>query len=249
MQALILAAGIGSRLGALTEHSTKCMLRVHGKRLIEHLLDGLLLVGIEHAVLVVGHGAAEVRAFLGDRYRSMRIEYIENPLYRTTNNSYSVALAAAWLCADDTVLIESDLLLDPAIVQACLSHPGPDVAALASYAPWMDGTVTLLEASGQINQFIPKQRFDPAMAEHYYKTVNLYKISRTFAETQFIPLLRHQLATRGSQMYYETIFEQIIAEHRAPMAALIVDGMRWYEIDTAEDLRAAEALFAEPLNC
>ena len=58
MQAVILAAGMGKRLGDLTRYSTKYMVKVNGKRLIEHALDALLAAGIRHVVMVVGHGAS-----------------------------------------------------------------------------------------------------------------------------------------------------------------------------------------------
>jgi NDP-sugar pyrophosphorylase family protein len=75
MQAVILAAGMGKRLGELTRHSTKCMVTVNNKRLIEHAFDVLKKVGVRHAVLIVGHGADELKAFLGDEFNGVRVEY------------------------------------------------------------------------------------------------------------------------------------------------------------------------------
>lgn len=242
MQALILAAGMGSRLGALTAESTKCMVRLHGRRLIERLFDGLAGLGLRRAVLVVGHGAAELRATIGDCYGGLPIVYVYNEAYRSTNNIYSLALAAPELCADDSLLIESDLALDPAIIRACAGD-GPTVAAVARYQPWMDGTVTTIDAAGYISRFLPKGAYDPA-ATGYYKTVNLYRLGQAFCADLLAPALRAHIEQAGPQVYYEEVLGRLVAQGRARIRALIVDGLPWYEIDTAADLQAAEALFA-----
>jgi choline kinase len=244
MQALILAAGMGSRLGALTAEATKCMVRLHGRRLIERLFDGLAGLGLSRAVLVVGHGAAELRAALGHRFAGLPIVYVENPDYRGTNNIYSLSLAAEELCADDTLLIESDLVLDPAILRMCAHSDGPAAAAVASYQPWMDGTVTLLDAEGWVARFVPKQALDPARPAGYYKTVNIYRLGRRFCADLLVPELRAHMARVGAHVYYEEVLGRIVDEGRSRVRAVVVDGLPWYEIDTAEDLRAAEALFA-----
>jgi len=244
MQALILAAGMGTRLGPLTAGGPKCMVPLHGRPLIARLLDGLAGLGLRRAVLVVGHGADALRAALGDSYAGLPIAYVDNPDYRTTNNSYSLALAAPALCADDTLLLESDLVLDPAILRACAAAPGPAVAVVAPYASWMDGTTALLDGDGFVHRFVPKGAFDPALAPAYHKTVNVYRFSRPFCEDCLVPELRGHLARAGAQDYYELVLGAVVERGLARVRALVVDGPPWYEIDTPADLHAAEALFA-----
>lgn len=248
MQALILAAGMGTRLGSLTAASAKCMLRVHGRRLIERLFDGFAGLGLRRVVLVVGHGAAELRAMLGESYAGLPIVYVYNPAYRNTNNIYSLALAASELCADDTLLLESDLVVDPRILRACAAASAPAAAAVARYQPWMDGTVTLLDDQGFICRFVPKRAIDPN-ATGYHKTVNIYRLGRDFCVDCLAPELQANLARAGKQIYYEEVFGGIVERGLAQFKALVVDHLAWYEIDTAADLRAAEALFAaQPLK-
>lgn len=247
MQALILAAGMGSRLAPLTDRSTKCMVRLHGRRLIEYMLDGLRELGLSRAVVVVGHGGAEVRSVLGDCYQGLPICYVDNPDYRTTNNIYSVHLAAPHLCAEDTLLIESDLIVDPAILHACAHEPGPCAAAVAPYEPWMDGTVTLLDESRAVRRFVPKRAFEPARASSYYKTVNIYKLHRDFCRELFLPGLRGHVERASTGSYYEQVLGEIVERGLAPVRGVVVDSAPWYEIDTTADLRAAEQIFAAPM--
>lgn len=244
MQALILAAGMGARLGAFTEGAAKCMVRLNGRTLIERLLDDLATLDLSRVVLVVGHGGAGLRAALGDAYRGLPIVYVENPAYRTTNNSYSLALAVPQLCADDTLLLESDLVLDPTILRRCAAASHPAAAVLAPLAPWMQGTLALLDAEGFISRFVPWAERAPAHAA-YYKTVNVYRLSRTFSAGCLAPALHAHLAAAGPHDYYEVVFGALTAHAQARMRAVLVDDCPWYEIDTPADLRAAEALFAE----
>ncbi len=117
MQAMMLAAGMGKRLKDLTSDNTKCMLEVHGKSLLERALDILVDNGITKMVLVVGYKGENVIELIGDNYRGMPIEYINNPIYNETNNIYSLYLAKKQLEEDDTLLLESDLIFEPEIIE------------------------------------------------------------------------------------------------------------------------------------
>ena len=121
MQALILAAGVGSRLGTLTQAIPKCMVEMHGRRLIDVMLDILVDLPIERIVLVTGYREDVLRAHLGDAYNGCPIEYVSNPDYHRTNNSYSVLVAADALRADDTLFLESDLVFTPRLLADCLT--------------------------------------------------------------------------------------------------------------------------------
>ena len=90
MQAIILAAGMGRRLGELTGDNTKCMLEVNGVRLIDRTLECLNDVGVTKLIMVVGYKAQNVINYVGRNYKGINIEYVENPIYDKTNNIYSL---------------------------------------------------------------------------------------------------------------------------------------------------------------
>ena len=115
MQAIILAAGMGRRLGELTSQNTKCMVKVNGVSLIDRLLGQLSRLALNRVVIVVGYKGQELKDYIGQRYAErLKIEYVENPVYDRTNNIYSLALAKDQLQEDDTLLIESDLIFSTA---------------------------------------------------------------------------------------------------------------------------------------
>lgn len=245
MQAIMLAAGMGRRLGHHTQANTKCMLKVAGRTLLERAIAALKEAGIGKLVLVVGYQAGNLRKFVAERIRGIEVEFVENPDYATTNNIYSLWLARAQLAADDTILLESDLIYEPGVIRALVEHPAPDAATVARYEQWMDGTVTLLDESGRIVEFVEKKNFAFSRAGEYYKTVNIYKFSRDFSRRHYLPFLEAYIQAYGQNEYYELVLKAIAHLAHSGLKAFKLAGQKWYEIDDAQDLDIAEALFAE----
>ena len=244
MQAVILAAGLGKRLGAATRHSTKCMVELNGRRLVEYALDALIQVGVERIVVVVGHGADEVRAFLGREQAGIPVHYVTNPIYAETNNVYSLLLARDHLERDDTLLLESDVIFESEILLACAAHPAPNVAVVAAYEPWMDGTVTVLNQDQRVIRIVSKCELSSTEVATYYKTVNLYKLSRAFSRGRFMPFLAAYVEVAGRGHYYEDVLRALVYMGADDLVALPVGDRRWYEIDDVQDLDIASVLFA-----
>ena len=109
MQAIILAAGMGKRLGDLTKDNTKCMVKVNGVPLIDRLLTQLSRFSLVKVIIVIGYEGKKLRDYIGQEYKGLAIEYIENSINNTTNKINSLSLAKQQLQEDDTLLIESDL--------------------------------------------------------------------------------------------------------------------------------------------
>jgi histidinol-phosphate/aromatic aminotransferase/cobyric acid decarboxylase-like protein/choline kinase len=245
MQAIILAAGTGKRLGELTKNSTKCMVKVDGKRLIEYALDALAAQGIRKAVIVTGHGAQEFQTVIGPSYAGIAVEYIHNADYAKTNNIYSLYFAREAMEADDSILLESDLLFEPAIIRDCVHHPSPNVAVVARFESWMDGTVTRIGENHDITCFLGKKEMVEADLAHYHKTVNIYKLSKEFCRDKFFPFLDVYIKAKGLNEYYEEVFKILTFIDRGTLRALDVSDKLWYEIDDIQDLDIAYALFAK----
>ena len=246
MQAIILAAGMGRRLGELTRENTKCMVPVNGIRLIDRLLGQLSGLGLNRVVIVVGYKGQELKDYIGNRYDSrLKIEYAENPIYDKTNNIYSLSLVKEQLQQDDTLLVESDLIFSDRLFPMIVENPCPNLALVAKYESWMDGTVVRLDADGNIVNFISKDAFDYSEACQYYKTVNIYKFSKAFARSQYVPFLDAYTKAVGNNEYYENVLRIISMLNSHSMKALPIDGEKWYEIDDKQDLDIAEALFAD----
>ena len=244
MQAIILAAGMGRRLGELTNDNTKCMLQVNGVRLIHRILDSIYETGIRRVVLVVGYKAENVKSLIGEEYRGMEVVYVENSVYDKTNNIYSLFLAREYLTADDTILLESDLIFESSILTKIINDPYPTLALVDKYESWMDGTVVTLDEYNNIVEFLTKDKFKYSDISSYYKTVNIYKFSKEFSKTHYVPFLEAYCHALGKNEYYEQVLKVITLLDDSPLKALPLSGEKWYEIDDIQDLDIASSMFA-----
>jgi choline kinase len=166
MQAIILAAGMGRRLGEYTRDNTKCMVQVGGERLIDRLLRQLSRLSLSRVVIVVGYQADNLKSYLDAHYEGeLTIEYVDNPIYGKTNNIYSLSLAKQQLQEDDTLLIESDLIFSDRLFTMILEDKHPNLALVAKFESWMDGTMVRIDAERNIVNFVPKKAFNYADVE------------------------------------------------------------------------------------
>ena len=253
MQAIILAAGMGRRLGEYTKDNTKCMVPVNGVRLIDRLLGQLAKQDLKRIIIVVGYQGQALHNYIEETYlkpqtsdfRHLNIEFAENPIYDKTNNIYSLALVKDKLQEDDTLLIESDLIFSDRIIPMIVNNPYPNLALVAKYETWMDGTMVRLDEDQNIVNFISKDAFDYNEVDAYYKTVNIYKLSQTFSQQKYVPFLDAYTKAVGNNEYYENVLRIISLLNNHDMKALPIGGEKWYEIDDKQDLDIAEALFAD----
>ena len=133
----------------------------------------------------------KLKKHIGSRYKkTCNIEYIENPIYDKTNNIYSLSLAQDKMMKDDTLLFESDLIYEEGIVKNLLDNPWPNLALVAKWEYWMDGTVVKIDKDKNILSFVSKELFDFHNTNEYYKTINIYKFSKEFAKNKYIPFLQ-----------------------------------------------------------
>ena len=245
MHAIILAAGMGKRLGNLTAENTKCMVKVNGVTLIERMLNHLDELNLKQIVIVVGYKGQKLKNFISTLEIKTPIIFVENPIYNRTNNIYSLSLASDYLKEDDTLLLESDLIFDGEILKDLVADSRETLAVVDKFASWMDGTVVTLNGDDKIQDFIPKKYFSFRDKENYYKTVNIYKFSKNFSKQFYIPFLNAYAEAMGNNEYYEQVLKILSVLSDSSIAGKKVDGKKWYEIDDIQDLEIASSLFAE----
>lgn len=246
MQAIILAAGMGRRLGEFTADNTKCMVKVNGVRLIDRMITQLDSLKIDRIVIVTGYEGEKLRNHINKIYPDKPIVFVDNPIYDKTNNIYSLWLAKGYMAEDDTLLLESDLIFDDSILSAAVNAEYPNVALVAKYQTWMDGTMVRIDDENNIVNFIPKKAFKYEDVPYYYKTVNIYRLSKEFCRNHYLPFLEAYIKVLGENEYYEQVLRVITLIDTANIKALPVGNAPWYEIDDVQDLRIAETLFATP---
>ena len=243
MQAIILAAGMGKRLKELTRNNTKCMVKVNNVSLIDRMLHQIEKYDLSRIVIVVGYEGCKLIEYIDTLNIKTPIEYIENPIYDKSNNIYSLALAKDWLCKEDTLLFESDLIFEDSVLDELISDPRDTLALVDKYESWMDGTCVKLTDDDSIEAFVPGKKFKYDEIKDYYKTVNIYKFSRHFSKTHYVPFLEAYQSALGENEYYEQVLRVITMLDMPLIKAKRLNGQKWYEIDDIQDLDIAESIF------
>ena len=244
MQAIILAAGMGKRLKDLTADNTKCMVKVNEETLIERGLRQLDKQGLDRIVIVVGYMGKKLIKYISTLDITTPIVFVDNPIFDRTNNIYSLYLAKEYLLEQDTLLLESDLIIEDGILENLISNPYPSLALVAKYESWMDGTVITLDEDDNIISFLDKNHFCFSDIRHYYKTVNIYKFSKEFSNSHYVPFLEAYSKALGDNEYYEQVLKVIALLDKPEIKALVLEDEKWYEIDDVQDLDIAESMFA-----
>ncbi|MDP6980667.1 MAG: phosphocholine cytidylyltransferase family protein [Myxococcota bacterium] len=225
MKALILAAGRGSRMGEKTAEQPKCLLQVGGKALIEHQLETLADCGVGPVGIVVGYCADEIREVVG-----FRAEFIENTAWRNTNSLYSFWTARDWV--DGPVLVlNSDLLIDPKIIESLLKTDGDAIAYDSSSgeaAEQMklhieDGMLTAMSKS------LPE-------SEVSGENVGVLKFQARTARRLF-ELANKVIEGGGENDWLSSAVSEIASE--VPLKPVDIHGIPWGEIDFPFDLDRA----------
>lgn len=248
MQALILAAGTGSRLKPYTLTVPKCMVPVDEVPMIERAIDALVAAGIKKLGIGLGYKSEVLKEFISktfneNRLKGMKIEFIENPVYDKTNNIYSLYLAKTFFEKDDTILLESDLVYNPEIISDLVNSKDENLAVVSHFQNWMDGTVTILDNDNNILDFIGKKNQNPSDVDKYYKTVNIYKFSKDFINHYYMPFLETYMDVYGRNEYYETSLKILALFSPTLLKGFKISPDVWYEVDNPTDLEIASERF------
>lgn len=244
MQAVILAAGMGKRLKELTQNSTKCMVKVNGQTLIERMLSQIEARDFSRIIIVVGYEGQKLIDYISTLNVKKPIVYVENPIYDKTNNIYSLSLAKDYLCEEDTMLFESDLIFEDSLIDVLFEDPRDTLALVDKYESWMDGTCVKIADDDSIEAFVPGKKFKFNEIKSYYKTVNIYKFSKHFSQTHYVPFLDAYTKALGDNEYYEQVLRVITMLDDPEIKAKRLNGQMWYEIDDIQDLDIATSMFA-----
>lgn len=248
MQVVILAAGMGKRLKDKTKNHTKSMVEILGKTFLEHSLDKLTKFEISRIIIVTGYCGHEIKEVIGDTYNDVPVIYVDNEVYATTNNIYSLYLTKDYLVQEDTLLLESDLIYEESIIKKLLYNPYPNLAVVDKYRMYMDGTVVKINDDNEITAFVPKEHFDYNEINNYYKTVNIYKLSKDFLKHDYVPFLDAYCKVMGRNSYYEQVLKVMLSLEKNNLRVLKLDKEKWYEVDDLQDYDMAQTMFCDDID-
>lgn len=241
MQAIILAAGMGSRLKEHTKDIPKAMIKIHDKPLIFHALDCLSKNNIDEVIIVVGYKKDIIIDAIGDVYNGMKIRYVENDIYDKTNNIYSLYITKDFV-NEDVLLLECDLYYPEKIINLMVNSTDICNILVSKFnRNTMNGTVVRIDENNNVTELIVKKnQYVGFNYDDTYKTVNIYKFSKDFFLKKYIPSLKNYMDIESANSYYEFVLGALIYYANDSFKATIIDEKEWKEIDDTNDLKIAK---------
>jgi NDP-sugar pyrophosphorylase family protein len=246
-KAVILAAGFGSRLRPLTDLRPKPLVEVNGTPILHNALRNLEEVGVEEVTIVVGYRKDAIQYACGRRFGRLEINYVESTVFDKTGSAYSLWLARETLLQGDCYLLEGDVFFEVDALRSLMMDEAANASAVAPFEPSMEGSAVVLSDNGYIAEVRMKQTAANLVegAPQLFKTMNLIRLCSADLRSKIVPFLDELIGTGAVKAYTEELFANLIERRGLRMAAARCDDLRWYEIDSTEDLRIAEALFAD----
>ena len=238
--AIILAAGLGSRLQPLTSEVPKCLTEINGKSIINNTLEILEKNGIKETVIVIGYLGDVVKKKIGNKYRNMKISYIWNNKYQETNSMYSVWLAKNYL-KKGVILIEGDTIFEETLISYLLdSNDEKTLWVVDKFSNKYRGSMSIVDNNQRIKEIKIVREELNKYQENYFKSTGVIKITPSYG-ILFEKWLDKDVNENNVQIY----FDLVIAKHlnEEPIHIYDFSGGRWSEIDNMDDLHLAEQIF------
>lgn len=248
MKAVILAAGMASRLRPLTNNTPKCLLKVGERSLLQRSIDALVENGVREFVFVTGYLHEMIEEFVGKQYPDLKCTYIYNNVYESTNNIYSLWLARPEAENEEILLLDSDLLYDPLIVGRVLASPADNILTLIKHPLGEEEMKVVTDANGSILEI--SKTCNPAEAAG--ESLGIEKMGKSYTAALYKELEIMMNAERyitnaygktidQRDIFYERAFERLIPQGHT-YKVLDVTDLFSCELDTVEDFNTAKEL-------
>jgi len=236
MIGVILAAGMAKRLRPLTDERPKCLLTVGQRTLLQRTVDAIVAAGITELVVVTGYRRQMIEDFLTTHYPSLTIHFIDNPDYAHNNNIFSLWLTRPYTEGNDFLLLDSDILFDPAVLPAVLKEEG-SVLALNRHELGEEEIKVIVDAENRVLEISKVCSIEKAIGE----SVGIEKMTADYSVALFKELEQMIEAEGLIDVFYEKAFERLIPQGHT---FRIVDTTDFFsiELDTVEDFENAKKL-------
>lgn len=239
MKAVILAAGIASRLRPLTDNTPKCLLKVGEKSILGMALENLSANGINEIVIVTGYLGHMIRDFVSREYNSLNVTFRHNEFYTTTNNIYSLWLAAGDVGDQSFLMMDSDIVFDPRVIKAIIDSGYTSCLALKRYQVAEEEIKVRTDDRGCVREI--SKEVDPGAAAG--ESVGIEVFGKDLSAELFSAIKRLVVDERNVNIFYEVAFQDLADRGRDIFTVDITDYF-CMEIDTAADLKAAAEILA-----
>ncbi|WP_448779046.1 phosphocholine cytidylyltransferase family protein [Bacteroides congonensis] len=242
MKAVILAAGIASRLRPLTDTTPKCLLKIGDRCLLERAFDALIQNGFDEFIIVTGYRQQQIVDFLQTRYPERKVTFIYNDRYESTNNIYSLWLTRPYADGEEVLLLDSDIVFDPQIVAKLLGSDKADALALNRHELGAEEIKVIADEEQKVVEISKVCSIPEAIGE----SIGIEKMSATYTKALFQELETMITVEGLDNIFYERAFERLIPQG---YSFYVIDTTEFFstELDTVEDFQQAQKLIPASL--
>ncbi len=241
MKAVILAAGVASRLRPLTNNTPKCLLKVGDKSILERTIDNLVKNNISEVIVVTGFLREMIEEFLVKNYPNLSFTFIYNEKYDSTNNIYSLWMTKSEILGYEMLLMDSDIVFDSRIIEQLLSSKYADCLALRSSEELSEEEIKcMLNEDGSIKEINKTMNPNDAVGE----SIGIEKFSKKLVLRLFTILDRKILDKKEVNIFYEAAFQDAM-NSGAKIFPVDVENYKCMEVDTAEDFETVASVVNE----
>lgn len=244
MRAIILAAGMASRLRPLTDNTPKCLLKIGERSLLQRSIDALTSNGIKEIVIVTGYLHNQIEDFVKQQYSSLDVTFIHNGVYDSTNNIYSLWLARPKADGEEILLLDSDLLYDPEIITRILNTKAENILTLIRHDLGEEEMKVVTDGGSEGNIIEISKTCSPSDAIGESLGIEMMGKSYTSALYQELEPMMNQ--EHLENVFYEKAFERLIPKGHT-FKVLDVTDLFSCELDTVEDFQNAKEKIPQSL--
>jgi choline kinase len=234
MKAVILAAGIASRLRPLTNNTPKCLLKIGGKRILEQAIANLVANGLTDIIIVTGYLENQIRQYVGERFPGIDIQFIHNEAYASTNNIYSLGLVSEAVGDNSMLMMDSDIVFDQRIIGELIRSGYVNCLALKKHVLQDEEIKVKADSRGRVLEISKEVKPDEAIGE----SIGIELFGDGMLAGLFRVIERKVKLEGNVNQFYEAAFQELVNEG---YDFFIVDTTDYFcmEIDTPDDIRIA----------
>jgi NDP-sugar pyrophosphorylase family protein len=244
--AVILVAGLGTRLRPVTDTAPKCLTHIAGKEILGRILDAICQTGIREVILVVGYKHAMIDAFIAPWKERLNITTVLNNNFASSGTATSLKIGLDQCSPGNAALIiEGDVVFAPSLLHSLLAV-GSNATMLAKYRPTLHGTFAQLDGAGCLLDWSHQQDRAPNYPVHHaFKTINLSLFNRELCLLLSTQIYAEVIGQTGPNASMERCMQHAIANYGIKIKGIVENTARWFEVDDAHDLEIAESLFSQ----
>lgn len=238
MKAIILSAGVGSRIRPLTDNTPKSLLKVGGKAILERMIDNLIAVDIKEIAVVTGYLEDQIKEFVAKTYPDLKVTFIRNDVYDKTNTAFSLNLTKDFIGDDDFIKFDADVVFEKEVLERLISNTKGSGLCIDRNIHLDKEEVKVITEGEMVLQV--GKKLNPSLCKG--ESIGIEKISGESVKVLFEELAKVLSDEANYQEYYDDSYTTLV-EKGLPFYAVDITGLAWVEIDTHEDYKRANSLF------